>query len=76
MINRMMNSNCKVKIKRLLNGVFAKYQPEVGKVYEASYKEPCTDDRRKSGPICVICVSGKYITLRKGEYDLLEATAV
>ena len=71
-----MNPNCKVRIKRLLNGVFAKYQPEVGKIYEASYKRPCTDHMRKSGPVCVICVSGKYIALRKSEYDIVEMTAV
>lgn len=62
----------KIKVKVLchLPGVFASCQPEVGKVYEASYK--AINEIRQNAPICVIDVNGKRICLKPNEYEILE----
>ena len=64
---------CKVKIIRPLSGVYARYQPEIGKIYDADYREA---NYGTSGcvtaPICVINVLDKRICLRRGEYEIVE----
>lgn len=63
---------CRVKILKPLDGVFAKYQPEVGQIYDANYKPAC----RKKGTgtyaaVCVIDVLDKKIALKRDEYEIL-----
>lgn len=64
---------CKVKVLRLLPGVYPMYQPEVGKIYDADYRKA---QRRSSGqansPVCVIDILDKRICLRTGEYEIVE----
>lgn len=64
---------CKVRILCPLSEVYPKYQPTVGEVYEAYYKNA---QRRSSGrfynPVCFIEVLDKKICLRKGEYEIVE----
>lgn len=64
---------CKVRILCHLPGVYHKYQPTVGEIYEAEYKKAT---QRKNGrvyaPVCFIEVLDKKICLRKGEYEILE----
>lgn len=66
---------CKVRILCGLPGVYPKYQPKVGEIYDAFYKKAT---QRKGGrqyaPVCVIDVLDKKICLRKGEYEILEET--
>lgn len=59
----------KVKILSHLPGVYTSCQPEVGKVYEASYK--AINETRQNAPICVISVNGKQICLKPNEYEIL-----
>jgi hypothetical protein len=62
----------KVKILCPLPGVFAEYQPEVGKIYDASYK-PFTwiKGKQQTAPICVIEVNDKKICLKTSEYEIV-----
>ena len=64
---------CKVKVLCPLPGVFAKYQPEVGKIYDADYR---MTQHRTSGqvnsPVCVIKVRGQSVCLRRNEYEIVE----
>ena len=68
----MKVKRCKVRIKKYLNGVFARYQPEIGKVYDATYKEGGGKENRKTPPVCVIDVRDKHIALKKDEYEIIE----
>jgi hypothetical protein len=63
----------KVKILSHLPGVFTNCQPEVGKVYEASYKHSKYhgNGNRQYAPICVIDVNGKRICLKPNEYEIV-----
>lgn len=63
-------NNCKVRITKYAEGVFAEYQPEIGKVYDAKYWEQTSDNMRKARPVCIIDVKDKRIALRKGEYEI------
>ena len=64
---------CKVRILCHLPGVYTKYQPTVGEIYEAEYKK--TEHRRDGraySPVCAIKILDKKICLRKGEYEIVE----
>ena len=67
----------KVRVTRPLNGVFPEYQPGVGKVYDAWYKDEsyAATSRNFYQRVCIIEVAGKKICLRDGEYELLEVPA-
>jgi hypothetical protein len=60
----------KVRVLCHLPGVYENCQPEVGKIYEASYK--ASNEYRKNHPICVIDVNGKRICLKPNEYEIVE----
>ena len=64
-----MAYNCKVRILQHLPGVFSKYQPEIGKIYDAEYGKA---HKYKFSETCVIDVLDKRIALRKGEYEIVE----
>jgi hypothetical protein len=63
----------KVRILSHLSGVYSKYQPTVGEIYDAEYKKAT---QRKGGryyaPVCFIEVLDKKICLRRGEYEIVE----
>lgn len=62
----------KVRILRRLPGVYPKYQPKVGEVYDADYRIGNQYDSRHSFKVCVIKVLDKFICLKSGEYEILE----
>ena len=65
---------CKVRILCPLPGVYTKYQPKVGEVYDADYKPSTVKSAgRYYAPVCVINVLDKKICLKKDEYEILEA---
>ena len=64
--------NCKVRITKYAEGVFAEYQPEIGKVYDAKYWKQESDNMKKVRPVCIIDVKDKSIALRKDEYEIVE----
>lgn len=64
---------CRVRVLHYLPGVYTEYQPLVGGVYEADYRQPLrTSPGGTYSPICVIKVRDKSICLRRGEYEILE----
>lgn len=71
----MAKRTIKIKVRILchLSGVYSKYQPTVGEIYDAEYKKAT---QRKGGrqyaPVCVIEVLDKKICLRRGEYEIVE----
>lgn len=66
---KVFRPNCKIRITKCLEGVFAKYQPEVGKVYDADY----TPKTGRSCPaMAVIIIHGKPIIVRNNEFELVE----
>lgn len=57
---------CKIKAIKPLPGVYVKYQPEVGKIYDAEY---CTI---RQSAICIINILDKRIVLRQDEFEIVE----
>lgn len=68
-----MAASRKVKVRVLcpLPGVFAKFQPQVGKIYDAEYSPSDHSPQHRSATICVINVLDKRIALRKEEYEIV-----
>lgn len=60
---------CKIRITKVLDGVWAKYQPEVGMVYDADY---VLARDKKMPAVAIINMDGKPIVVRKHEFELLE----
>lgn len=63
---------CKVKVLCPLPGVYSKYQPEVGKIYDADYRKIARTTGQTTSPVCVIKILDKSICLKTGEYEILE----
>lgn len=64
---------CKVKVLCPLPGVFSKYQPEVGKIYDADYRPVNHSTHgQTNSTVCVIKIRDKSICLKTGEYEILE----
>ena len=70
-------TECKVRVIRPLEDVFPKYQPTIGKIYDAKY---CPGHKRTanektcvpaSAPFCIIKVSDMPIVVRKGEFEIV-----
>ena len=68
-----MAHNCKVKILQPLAGVYPKYQPEVGKIYDAEYRNAFKKYGQWYQAVCVIDIFDKRIALRQGEYEVVRA---
>lgn len=63
----------KVRILKPLEGVFTKYQPVVGRVYDALYNLRYPDKQQcLRAHICIIDVKDKKICLKRDEYELVE----
>lgn len=66
---------CKIRILRELNGVFPKYQPAVGKVYDGVYVPPNPHPSFRginySREFCVLDIADKKIIVRPGEYEMI-----
>lgn len=64
---------CKVRILKPLDGVYPKYQPKVGEVYDAIYTSDKYKKYKKSCyTVCIITVLDKKICLKKDEYERIE----
>ena len=72
-----MATPCKIRIIRPLNGVYPKYQPAVGKIYDVTLYPAMKGTNRKSRESCAECVAidiaGKKIVVRKDEYEMIES---
>lgn len=66
-----MAYNCKVKILQSLPGVYPKYQPEIGKIYDAEYRPVEKRGTSSCSAVCLIDILDKRIALRKGEYEIV-----
>ena len=62
---------CKIRITKELNGIFPKYQPRVGRIYNAEYRES-KNTSHTCPPICIIDISGKNIIVRHDEFEVVE----
>lgn len=59
----------RIRITKGLEGVWTKYQPEVGKIYDADYRP---QRMRGQPPAAVIVINGKPIVVRQNEFELVE----
>ena len=59
---------CKIRIISDLAGVWSRYQPVVGQIYDANYHP----GRSKLPPMAVITIKGKPIVVRKNEFEVVE----
>ena len=67
----MTETQCKIRITKEIAGIYPKYQPKVGEVYDARH----VDSSYKGKPvpaICVIDILGKKIMIRRGEHEIVE----
>lgn len=69
---------CQIKVIKEVLDIFQKYQPKVGKIYDAELSPQAVkrfDNRWGSGKMefCVINVLDKKIVLRKGEYEIVRS---
>lgn len=61
----------RIVIPNYLEGVFAKYQPVIGKVYDAVFFD--NDSYAGHGKeFCIIDILDKKICVRKHEYEMVE----
>lgn len=60
---------CKIRITKEIPGIFQRYQPQLGKIYDAEYIEP--HPYIKCQPICVINMLDKRIIARRNEFELV-----
>lgn len=58
----------KIRIIHALEGVFPKYQPVIGGVYDALYRQ----SNKRYADFSVITVLDKYIVVREGEFEIVE----
>ncbi len=71
--NQRVYTRRKIKVIKNLEGVFKKYQPEVGGIYEGEVvKSPGNRIGWRNSEFCVINILDKKIVLRKGEYEIME----
>ena len=61
---------CKIRITKDITELFPECRPQVGKVYDAEYKES-TYKHRKSPPVCIINIAGKRIVIRNDEFEIV-----
>lgn len=69
---------CQIKVVKEVLDIFQKYQPKVGKIYDAELSPQATrkyDHVWGAGKMefCVITVLDKKIVLRKGEYEIVRS---
>lgn len=67
----MESHKCKVRIVTPVEGVFQKYQPKVGMVYDAEYSPQDNRGKHSKVAVCIVDILDKRICLKKGEYEIL-----
>lgn len=61
----------KIRVVKPLDGVYMKYQPELGKIYDADYFEAMKSDKKRAD-FCIIDLLDKRIVVRHGEFEFVE----
>lgn len=64
----MMAEKCKIKVIKECLDIYAKYRPEVGRVYDAQKGKPT---RQKNKEFVILDILDKRIVLRKGEFEIV-----
>ena len=68
---------CQVKVIKEVLDIFQKYQPKVGKIYDAELSPSNSKCGRYylggKREFCVVNVLDKKIVLRKGEYEIVRS---
>lgn len=62
---------CKIRIINPVDGVFPKYKPEVGMIYDAEYSPQDNRAKHSKVAVCIVDILDKRICLKKGEYEIL-----
>ena len=65
---------CRIRVPKPIEEVYAEYQPDNDKVYDAVYRKG-TATYKTSG-FCVIDVKDKKIVVRDGEFEFVEDSYV
>ena len=62
--------SCKIRITKEIPGIYQRYQPQMGKIYDAEYI-PSIRTYQTCAPICVVNILGKRIIVRHDEFELV-----
>jgi hypothetical protein len=65
----------KVRVVKRLEGVFEEYQPVVGGIYEAIFRESMRrggNSNHCNGSFCIVLIKDKRIIIRESEMEVLE----
>lgn len=62
----------KVRFSEPIPGVYTKFQPVLGKIYDAIYYPGCYKYGCRHTPVCLMKIKDKTIAIRKGEYERVE----
>jgi hypothetical protein len=58
----------KIRAIKELPGVYLKYQPVIGKIYDGVYRQSASN----VASFCVIPILDKMIVLRNGEFEVID----
>ena len=61
---------CKIRITKDIPGIFQRYQPQLGEIYDAEYIQSIRT-YRTCAPVCVINMLGKRIIVRQDEFEIV-----
>ncbi len=67
----MADREVNIRVVKPLDGVYAEYQPEEGKVYRAELRR-YRSGKRIGELFCLVPIRGKKIIVRKGEFEIVE----
>lgn len=67
----MATIKCEIKVIKEVDDIFTKYQPKVGKIYDADLSPSGKGKYKWKAEFCIIDVLDKKIALRKGEYEIV-----
>jgi hypothetical protein len=67
---------CKIRVTKDVTDLFPRYQPKVGKIYDAEFSpqaEKSANGKWWAGKkeFCIVTMIDKRIVLRKGEYEIV-----
>jgi hypothetical protein len=65
-----IRQKCKVRIVKEIEGVYPKYCPQVGKVYEGEYVDT-SREYKMYPPVCIVTICGKRIVVRRNEFEIM-----
>lgn len=65
-----VRTKCKLKIIKEVEGVYPKYSPQVGKIYDGEYVDT-SKEYKPYPPVCIVTICGKRIVVRKNEFEIV-----